>query len=62
MVSVVMGTTFGDPISDDHFGSQDDIPQIDTSWCWIGMTTTTSTFTDVMLSNAIPVATAPWDA
>jgi hypothetical protein len=36
MVSVVMGTTFGDPISDDHFGSQDDIPQIDTSWCWIG--------------------------
>ena len=28
----------------------------------VGMTTTTSTFTDVMLSSAIPVAVAPWDA
>ena len=31
MVSVVMNTASGYPISDDHFGSQDVIPQIDGS-------------------------------
>ena len=31
MVSVVMDTASGYPISDDHFGSQDVIPQIDGS-------------------------------
>ena len=29
---------------------------------WIGVTTTTSTFTDVMSSSAIPAVVPPWDA
>ena len=59
-MSVVMGTAFGDPIPDDHFGSQDDIPQIDTSRCWIGMADPARVFTNVIPYPAIPVAMAPW--
>ena len=63
MVSVVMDTASGYPISDDHFGSQDVIPQIGGSSIGHGLdrvTDSADVFTNVIPYPAIPVAMAPW--
>ena len=64
MVSVVMDTPSGYPISDDHLGLKMSYPRSvgpRSVMGWIGVTDSADVFTNVIPYPAIPVAMAPGD-